>query len=333
MYTGLFIGGDMQRLFFVLSALIFSIGAHATDWEEYPESLPQFSFPGDSLRQQWDNLTRLTQVAYPDENWIKSMMTDYPRLAHHMMVLGSDPDSHPAVFKAIQDSDYSDLAAAVQEVWRLHYSGHYREAYKLGMQLGPFGEVPAIYSRLVHATLLIEDHDEKMSEFSESAALSNEGLTLAPEYRFAEFGLVYAKVRMLELLSTGEARSSGYIPIAQDKLDKLQEYAPDRGAYPLTRGGLEAGIVERVGSFLGSITYGATESSAIENFELARKLLPDMAIVYNEYSVGLKRLDEDDFRKEIRELLNTCIGLTPVNAEDALNQMHCKRSLEKNTKD
>jgi len=323
----------MQHIIIFTFSVFLCFSAFATDWKDYPEELEQFDFSGDKLQQQWQDLTRLTRVEYPDVDWIKSMMADYPRLAHHMMVLGSDPETHPAVFKAIQDSDYSDLAHAVQEVWRLHYSGQYEKAYELGMQLGPVGEVPAIYSRLVHATLLIDDHDDKMEEFEEAAALSNEGLTLAPEYRFAEFGLVYAKVRMLELMSTGEARSSGYIPIAQDKLDKLQEYAPDRGAYPLTRGGLEAGIVERVGSFLGSITYGATESSAIENFEKAQKLLPDMAIVYNEYSVGLIRLDEDDFRKDIRKLLNTCMAIEPVNAEDALNQMHCRRTLKSLNKD
>lgn len=323
----------MQHIIIFTFSVFLCFSAFATDWKDYPEDLKQYDFSGDKLQQQWQDLTRLTRVEYPDVDWITSMMADYPRLAHHMMVLGSDPETHPAVFKAIQDSDYSDLAHAVQEVWRLHYSGQYEKAYELGMQLGPVGEVPAIYSRLVHATLLIDDHDDKMEEFEEAAALSNEGLTLAPEYRFAEFGLVYAKVRMLELMSTGEARSSGYIPIAQDKLDKLQEYAPDRGAYPLTRGGLEAGIVERVGSFLGSITYGATESSAIENFEKAQKLLPDMAIVYNEYSVGLIRLDEDDFRKDIRKLLNTCMAIEPVNAEDALNQMHCQRTLKSLNKD
>ena len=323
----------MQHVLIFTLSVLLSFPVLATDWKDYPEDLQQYDFSGDKLQQQWQELTKLTRVEYPDVDWIRSMMTDYPRLAHHMMVLGSDPEAHPAVFKAIQESDYSDLSNAVQEVWRLHYSGQYEKAYELGMQLGPVGEVPAIYSRLVHATLLIDDHDDKMEEFEEAAALSNEGLALAPEYRFAEFGLVYAKVRMLELMSTGEARSSGYIPIAQDKLDKLQEYAPDRGAYPLTRGGLEAGIVERVGSFLGSITYGATESSAIENFEKAQKLLPDMAIVYNEYSVGLLRLDEDDFRKEIRKLLNTCMTIEPVNAEDALNQMHCQRTLKSLTKD
>ena len=323
----------MQHVLIFTLSVLLSFPVLATDWKDYPEDLQQYDFSGDKLQQQWQELTKLTRVEYPDVDWIRSMMTDYPRLAHHMMVLGSDPEAHPAVFRAIQESDYSDLSNAVQEVWRLHYSGQYEKAYELGMQLGPVGEVPAIYSRLVHATLLIDDHDDKMEEFEEAAALSNEGLALAPEYRFAEFGLVYAKVRMLELMSTGEARSSGYIPIAQDKLDKLQEYAPDRGAYPLTRGGLEAGIVERVGSFLGSITYGATESSAIENFEKAQKLLPDMAIVYNEYSVGLLRLDEDDFRKEIRKLLNTCMNIEPVNAEDALNQMHCQRTLKSLTKD
>jgi len=323
----------MQRILVFTFSVFLCLPAFSTDWKDYPEELKQFDFSGDKLQQHWQGLTKLTRVEYPDVDWITSMMADYPRLAHHMMVLGSDPEAHPAVFKAIQESDYSDLAQAVQEVWRLHYSGQYEKAYELGMQLGPVGEVPAIYSRLVHATLLIDNHDDKMEEFEEAAALSNEGLALAPEYRFAEFGLVYAKVRMLELMSTGEARSSGYIPIAQDKLDKLQEYAPDRGAYPLTRGGLEAGIVERVGSFLGSITYGATESSAIENFEKAQKLLPDMAIVYNEFSVGLIRLDEDDFRKDIRKLLNTCMAIEPVNAEDALNQMHCQRTLKSLNKD
>ena len=319
----------MLRYSIIFLSFFFSFSALATDWEEYPEDLPVYSFPSEQLYQNWDSLTRLTQVSYPDEAWIKSMLERYPRIAHQMMVIGSDPEAHPAVFSAVQNGDYQTLAETVQEVWRLHFSGQFEQAYELGMQLGPVGEIPAIYSRLVHATLLVDDEDDKMEEFDAAAGLSNEGLALAPEYDFAVFGLVYAKVRMLELMSTGEARSSGYIQIAQEKLDELQEHSPDNGAYPLTRAGLEAGIVERVGSFLGSISYGATESSALKNFEHAKKLLPDMAIVYNEYSVGLKRLDDNDFDKEIRKLLTTCSQLTPVNAEDALNQMHCNLQLEK----
>lgn len=323
----------MQRLFCIVLAVLLHVGAHATEWQKYPKSLNQFAFPDDALRTQWDTLTRLTQVPYPDETWIKSMMIEHPRLAHQMMILGSNPESHHAVYKGIQQGIYSDLAASLQEVWRLHYRGQYNEAYELGMQLGPLGMVPAIYSRLVHASLLIDAPDEKMNEFSAAIALSNEVLALAPEYRFAEFGLVYAKARVLELLSTGKARSSGYISMTQEGLDRLQDLAPERGAYPLTRGALEAGIVERVGSFLGSMTYGASKGSAIENFELAHKLLPEMAIVYNEYSLGLQRLDEKDFDTKIRSLLNTCIRLTPVNAEEALNQMHCEQRLKNISKD
>lgn len=323
----------MPRYLAILIAGLMSFQACATDWEKYPEDLPSFSFEGERLQQEWSSLTSVTKVEFPDEAWLKEMMVTYPRLAHRMMVDGSKPDAHPAVFNAIQNSDYAPLAAELQQVWRLHFSGEFEKAYEHGMALGTFGEIPAIYSRLIHATLLIEDSDDKMEEFQRAAEQSNEGLTLVPEYPFAEFGLVYAKVRMLELMSTGEARSSGYISIAQDKLEKLRKKFPERAAYPLTNGGLQAGIVERIGSFLGSITYGATESNADDDFKQALKLVSDMPLIYNEAAVGYSRLDADDYRKKILKLLNTCVQLEPVSAEEALNQHHCAQMLNEMTKD
>lgn len=318
--------------FFLLILFIFS-PAQATDWEKYPKKLPTFDFEGDKLQQNWGDLTAISQVEYPDTDWLKSMVERYPRLAYTMVTLAAQKNVHPAIFAAIHDSNFDPLAYEIQQVWRLHFEGKFKEAYKHGMQLGPLGEIPAIYSRLSHATLLISDHDEKIEEFEESAHQSNEGLTIVPDYSFAQFGLVYARVRTLELMDTGEARSSGYIGFSQEQLGKLQQRFADRAIYFATQGGLEAGIVERIGSFLGSITYGATKNSSIEAFDSALKLNANVPVIYNEYAVALARLNKKKFRNDIKKLLQTCIELTPISAEEALNQMHCQHMLDQDKKD
>jgi len=318
----------MLQLLFAIALSLCTVSAMAVDWDDYPDDLPQFDFSGDALKAQWDTLTAMTHVEYPDEAWLKKMLETHPRLAHAMLVLATEKNPPPAVFMAIHDSNYAPLAAELQTVWRLHYSGRYKEAYELGMSLGPFGEIPAVYSLLVHTTLLEHDADDKMRDFQRAEAQANVGLTLAPDYTFALFGRVYSRVRMLELMSTGEARSSGLISQAKDTLTELAEAHPNEAAYPLTRGGLQAGIVERVGSFLGSLTYGATESNALEDFQKAIALSPDLPMVYNEFVIGLTRLDAKDHRKDIRNLLQLCLTLTPFSAEEALNQQQCRNRLK-----
>ncbi|WP_300427083.1 hypothetical protein [uncultured Thalassolituus sp.] len=313
-------------------SLLFSLPAAATDWEDYPDDLPAFNYEGSALKEHWADLTAITQVDYPDANWLRSMMEQYPRLAIAVLEAASGDDVHPAVAAAIHKTDYEPLAAQLQQVWRLHFAGRFKEAYELGMTLGPFGQIPAVYSRLIHATLLVKDKDEKLEEFNSAAEQSNVGLTLAAGYDFALFGLVYARVRTLELMSTGEARSSGYIPYSQETLKELRERNPEQAIYPATQGGLEAGIVERVGSFLGSITYGATESSSKEAFEKAMALEHRVPAIYYEYAVALSRLDADDYRKKIRELTSQCATLTVHTAEEALNQLHCRQLSEKTDK-
>lgn len=301
--------------------------AFATDWQNYPDSLPTFNYEGEQLRQNWPQLTAVTQVDYPDSAWLEAMMKRYPRLAIATLELAGRDHAPASVKAAIYQTNYEPLAADLQQVWRLHFAGRFKEAYELGMSLGPFGQIPAVYSRLIHATLLIEGKKDKLEEFEAVAGQSNEGLILVPEYDFAKFGLVYARVRTLELLDTGEARSSGYIPFTQDELEALHKRHPQQAIYPATQGGLEAGIVERVGSFLGSITYGATESGSIAHFERAIALESTMPVIYYEYAVALGRLDGREYRKKIRELAQTCTYLPVFTAEEALNQAHCQRLL------
>ena len=87
--------------------------------------------------------------------------------------------------------------------------------------------------------------------------------------------------------------------------------------------GIDAGIIERVGGFIGGMTYGADEEQAIELFDTALKQESRLAVLYNEYSQALIRLDDSDYSAKLDLLLQTCINLPVYSAEEALNQQVC----------
>ncbi len=310
-----------MRIFSVFFLTLISYTAIA-DWLTYPADLPQFDYSGERLQQHWSLLNQGTAQPWPDEAYFLDMLQRYPGLKDYSLELANQPGAHPALL-ALQQNDLSPLAEATQNVWRLHYQGQFRQAYELGMQLGPAGAVPALYSKLMYAALLVTDKEQKLALFREAAAESERLLPLAEGYDFAEFGLLYARARTLELLDTGAASSSGYLGSTQDALRTLAEHHPEQALYPASLGGVQAGVVERVGSFVGRITYGATESRALASFEQALKLQSNLPVIYLEFSVALARLDQRKYHQRIQELLSRCIELPVYSAEEALNQARC----------
>ena len=299
----------------------------ASTWKPYPESLPKFDYSGDLLAKNWAVLSAGTQLAWPDSAHIEKMLHKYPQLSQQLIDLASQADSHPSL-KPILTQNFQPLAQAVQQVWRMHYQGQYEQAYSLGMELGPAGLLPALYSKLIHTTFLISKK-HKEAKFLEVDALMQPWVAEFKDFEFLAFGDLYQKVRRLELLSTTAASGSGLIDPTQDRLKKLHKNSPNHPIYGAMLAGIKAGIIERVGGFLGSMTYGADEDTVIELFEDALSKEQRLAVLYNEYSLALIRLDDSDYDTRLKELLNACISLTVYSAEEALNQQVCRKTLDK----
>ena len=152
-----------MRIFPVLFFVLISHAAIA-DWLTYPADLPQFDYSGERLQQHWSLLNQGTAQPWPDEHFLTDMLDRYPGLKEYSLGLANQPGAHPALL-ALQQNDLSPLAEATQNVWRLHYQGQFRQAYELGMQLGPAGAVPALYSKLMYAALLVTDKEQKLALF------------------------------------------------------------------------------------------------------------------------------------------------------------------------
>ncbi|MEN9465546.1 MAG: hypothetical protein RL217_1727 [Pseudomonadota bacterium] len=310
----------------VLLAFLFvclSLPSLAVEWKDYPRNLPQFDYSGDKLKAAWPELTKGTQQEWPDAAFFKRMAEKYPQAHQYTLKQAEAPDAHPAL-KALAAGNSAPMVEAVQQAWRFHYEGKFKDAYELGMQLGAAGAVPAIYAKLMYSTFMISSPKDKLASFREAAAQSEALLPMTPGYNFAEFGLLYARVRILERLNTAQALATGFLGSTQESLLQFTQNNPKNSLYPTTLGGIQAGVVERVGSLIGRMTYGATATRTIDRFEQALLLEGNLPVIYNEYIVALSRIDADDYQKRIQSLAQKCATLAPFSAEEALNQALCQ---------
>ena len=314
----------MRFAIFVIT-LIISSTSHS-QWTKYPEDLLQFDYSGEKLQQYWPQLAAATGLAWPDADFISSMMKEFPQLAQQLQLLAKSEHA-PAALKASLNNDYQGLAIEVQQVWRLHFQGQYEEAYLLGKSLGPAGLGPALYAKLIYTTHLITDAQEKESLFLQVDQVITELLPHANGYRFILFGDAYQKARRLELMSTAAATASGLLGPTQDNLKELHKNAPNNPLYSAMLAGIDAGIIERVGNFVGGMTYGADEDTAIELFQQALKSQPNLAVLYNEFAQVILRLNDSDYDEILMSTLTTCDRLIVYSAEEALNQKTCRALL------
>lgn len=316
-----------MRVLLTVLCICLSLPSLAVEWKAYPHNLPQFDYSGDKLKAAWPELTKGTQQDWPDQAFFKRMAEKYPEAHRYALKQAEMPNAHPAL-KSLAKGDSAPLVEAVQQAWRFHYEGKFKEAYELGMQLGPAGAVPAIYAKLMYSTFMISSPKDKLASFREAASQSEALLPLTPGYNFAEFGLLYARVRILERLNTAQALATGFLGSTQKSLLQFTENNPKNSLYPTTLGGIQAGVVERVGSMIGRVTYGATAARTIDRFEQALKLEGNLPVIYNEYVVALSRIDAEDYQKRIQSLAQQCATLTPFSAEEALNQALCQSTYQ-----
>lgn len=311
----------------VLAGFAYITPLQAATWPAYPADLPKFEYNAETLEQNWVVLTKVTQQPFPNAENIQNQLVNYPKLLSRLQTQAKQANAHPAL-KAVANDDYVPLAKAIQQAWQLHFSGQFEAAYQLGKQLGTVGLMPALYARLMHNTLIEKNKEKRVDIYREISSEIENALEMAPNFDFAQFGLAYAHAREMELLSVAEATSTGYLTEVRDALKKLAKRYPQRSLYPAMLGGMHAGVVEKVGSFVGRMTYGMSEKGAKKAFKRAFELETELPVIYYEYAKALERIDEDDYKKQIKQALNTCQNLQVFSAEEALNQRACSDMLK-----
>lgn len=289
------------------------------NWQPYPEDLQSFSYTEQDVAEHWQDLTDGFRGPLPTAESLRADAERRPELYDFTQNhLKTTARFHPALASYSEGELSNSIDAYARELrraWALLFNGQFREARDLGLALGPAGYFPGLYAQALYATLIESDENVRRQLLEEVITLTEDIMPMAPDHPMIRFGNAYGKARILENLSASEAMGTGYTSEVIDTLEALLKDDPDN-IYAVTLfGGVQSGIIEKAGSLIARMTYGAKESSMEELFNRATQLSPDYPGVYYEYARAMLKIDEE---KEALTLLDKSRGMTAISAEEAL---------------
>jgi tetratricopeptide (TPR) repeat protein len=292
-------------------------------WNEVPFDKRFFTYTDEQIEEKWDYLMRGLRIPFPSAEYMRAQSTKYPFIIEGIKDF---------------DGDFDKLEKRYLSVWRKFFAGDYQQARNEGLELGPIGLIPALFSQLMYAIYLTERQSEKymmlqdvanraLEYFDEVTEIEDdpEIKTLAAAVRL---GYAYAIARIAEESPIPIVVARGYIGKIKNNSDHITDLVPDHPLGHAFRAGVDAGIMRRVGKFTGRMTYNARSTVVGSSFGKARKLTPDIPIVAYEHGNALIYMNRNRNINEALALFEEASKMQPQFAMDALDTMYAHKRLQ-----
>ena len=134
----------------------------------------------------------------------------------------------------------------------------------------------------------------------------------------------------------GTARASAWqrlwhrawAPASRTHWKKPSQLQPLHADAHITLGAFHAEVIDKVGSLIGGMTYGAKKDTGLKLFQQALKLSPGSAIAMVEYANGQVMLEGERRMKEATALYEKAAACTPMDAMERLDVEMARAELE-----
>lgn len=298
----------------LVTSLLGTAHAEPGRWYATPAEVQAgLDFSGERLRAAWPALHAGDQEPYPDAARVRARLAENPALA--------------ASLPAARRQDYAGLAAELQDAWRAYHRGDYQQAWRLAEPLGLLGLYPASRARAIHTTYLVpeaERTDRYRSQMRDIEQALGEADPDDPNILFEQ---AYVMGRYSQGISIPTALAQGMAGRIRDTLRETLELAPRHPEALATFGAYHAEIVSQVGGFLARVTYGARAEEAVESYQQAIEIAPQLIIAYVEYADSLLKLDRQANIPQALRLLRTATTLPAEDATERLDRQRAQRML------
>lgn len=210
--------------------------------------------------------------------------------------------------------------AASQDAWRAYHRGDFQNAVALGLKAETGSGINAANkAQSIYATYLVEDEDEKKELFEEVADRAEVALKEDPNNINAHYQHAYALGRYSQAISIAKALAQGLAGKCKTSLDRTLALAPEHAEAHIALGAYHAEIIGKVGSMVGSLTYGVSKDAAEAHYQKALALIPHSAIAHIEYGNGLLTLYGNKKLKDATGLYELAAGCAPRDAMETLD--------------
>jgi len=206
----------------------------------------------------------------------------------------------------------------VLHAWVLLHNGDFWQATRAGLKAGGRGITAANKASCIYANYLERKEAARLAIFSEVAARAQAQAAQEPKYANAWFWQAFAVGRYSQGISVARALAQGLGGQVKEALETTIKLQPRHADAHIALGAFHAEVIDKVGTLIGGMTYGASREVGLKLFEDALKINPHSAIGMIEYANGLMMLEGEQRVREATRLYERAAAFEPADAIERL---------------
>ena len=218
--------------------------------------------------------------------------------------------------------------AAVLQAWLFFHNGEFQKAQEAGVKAGGAGITVANKATSIYANYLETREKAKLDLFMEVAERAAAQQVSEPDNANAYYWQAYALGRYGQGISVAKALAQGLGSKVKNALEQAIKLSPKHADAHIALAAFHAEVIDKVGSLIGGMTYGAKKDLGLSLFREALKLTPGSAIAMVEHANGMVMLEGDKKMKEATKLYEQAAASTPLDAMERLDVEMAKAELE-----
>jgi len=214
------------------------------------------------------------------------------------------------------------------EAWAHFHNGEFHKATQLGLSLGPAGMNVANKATCVYATYLEKHEERRLALFLEVAARAEEQALRDPLNINALYWRAYALGRYSQGISVAKALAQGLGNKVKTNLEHVIKHQPNHADAHVVLGNFHAEVIDKVGSLIGAMAYGANRDIGLKLFTKALQLNVDSAYCMVEYARAILMMDGEKMMEEATRLYQLAARAKPIDALERLEVEMAKNELD-----
>lgn len=207
---------------------------------------------------------------------------------------------------------------AVLQAWVWFHNGAFQQAADAGLALGEAGAAVASKATCIYANYLEPREDVRLSLLMTAAHRAQAQQQQTPERASAWYGQAYALGRYSQGISVAKALTQGLGARVKNALETTLRLAPHHADAHLALANFHAEVIDKVGSLIGGMTYGARKDTGLALYQQALVLNPGSPITLGEYANGLMMLQGESAAEQALRLQEQVAAFEPRDAMERL---------------
>lgn len=218
--------------------------------------------------------------------------------------------------------------AEVLQAWALFHNGEFQKAMEFGLKIGGAGLNVANKAACIYATYLEKQEKARLDLYLEVAQRAAAQAQENPQNVNAHYWHAYALGRYCQGISVAKALAQGLGSKVKDSLENVIKLQPKHADAHIALGAFHADVIDKVGSLIGGMTYGAKKDTGLALLQQALRLNLQSAIGMIEYANAMLMFEGEKMMQEATRLYQLAAAARPIDAMERLDIEMAKEELK-----